>query len=72
LDAGSTPAISTNPVNAAGSSRSPRRFAYIAPVTDEEARELIRQTLEEHRERVAAADLAPDEEPDHARAEDAG
>jgi hypothetical protein len=57
-------------VNAARSPRSARRFAYIAPVTDDEARELLRRALEEHRARVAGADLAPDDEPDHAGPEE--
>ena len=69
MDAGSTPAISTI---ADAAAFGPRRFAYIAAMTDDEAIELVRRALEEHRARVAGADLSGDDEPDHARPEDAG
>ena len=40
-------------------------------MTDDEAIALIRRALDEHRARVAAAELAGEDEPDHARPEDA-
>jgi hypothetical protein len=39
-------------------------------MTDDEAVALIRRALEEHRARVAEAQLSGEDEPDHARPED--